>query len=248
MNFKSLVIPLFFIVLGCTKTTPNGNVPCDETRYYYHIPDSLKNWFNRVLDSAQPLKNYEAKSSKGLSETMTVNSNYNAWYQSQMCGASKYYNSQYNYASTLYNNRFSLLLAFQTNFRPLVYTWNEGAIKVDTGKFNIIIHTIATSNSDTKTHYLDLKQSVGINYSTHLKAIYYDSDYFCKDSVECDTCIQWKGIYLQDNITYNDVYRYVNPMQYGNVNSIKEFLIDKKYGVIQFTNRDNTIWKISPFK
>ena len=63
----------------------------------------------------------------------------------------------------------------------------------------------------------------------------------------CDTCIQYVGEVKQGNKVYSDVTRYLSTFTESiSPTVVSEFLIDKKYGIIQFKKRDGTTWTIEP--
>lgn len=246
MKLKVFIIPLFLLVLGCSKI--RIIYPCTDEDIKYYIPQTyLSDWFNKIVDSPSTSKNYESKSSDGLSETIKI-SKIESWREFITCGDKYYFNNHYQYYPKLYNNNFSIYLGFKHTKFPISYYWFDGTIKVDTTILNFEVNTSVFNDFDSKEYFIHLVQELKPNYSTKIKAYYRNYDYTIRDSMQCDTCIQSVGIYNQNGITYNEVYKYINPLNYGNENTIKEILIDKKYGVIQYTNKKNVFWSISPFK
>lgn len=229
--------------LGCKKNQGgNYSFDCDNTYRSHYLPDTLALWYNQIMDLNTSGRNFESKSSTGLSETIKVKRG-TRWHQMNECGGNFYFNTNFDYVSSLYSNYFTILVSYKTDLYPLSFLWNLDAIKVDTNKFESIIHLNIPTGVDSRFNYLDLVQQVSPDYSMQMKVRYYTQDYKIIDSLKCDTCIQWKGIIKQGDNTYNNVYRYLNPLNDG----IREFLIDKNYGVIQFTNKDKTVWTVSPF-
>lgn len=232
------------MVISCKKS--NEYQPCNGINRDYYLPDSLNKYFKSILDSASEKVNYQAKSNSGLSETMTIYRD-GPYYSSSSCATTNYWVNSYIYHSNLYKNYFTVELGFQSNYYP--NGWIEEDDRVYTDSINLKIHYAFQTDTNSLPYIVDLIQPIAPKYSTRMKVAYFTHDRLpaYTQYIFCDTCIQYIGKYSIDNHMYNEVYKYISPINFGNSETLEELLIDKQHGVIQFNNKDKIIWTVSPF-
>lgn len=237
-----LLILLFTIT--CKK---NDNAPCEITRKDFYIPDTLFTWYSKVMDKNLTTKNFSCKSSTGLSETMVVSK----FYQDQSfeeCYEFTYHQNAFYYTSLTYDNNFEVGIEFENNM-SYPNGWGERDFKVHTDKVYLYINYSIKTGSKYSGQYLDLRQPLAPVYKNNMSVVYYREDIPVSNAnyIQCDTCVQYIGSVLQNGKSFNDVFRYISPINYGLPETCSEFLIDKDYGLIQFKKRDGTIWTLDNF-
>jgi hypothetical protein len=239
---KLLLVGLFCFTLfiyGCFRSSQKEDT-CKYFEESYYLPDTLYKWYDNAVPRGSERVNYMAKSSSGLSETLIVFKE-DSGYEKSICYLKNYFTTGLSYRSTLYSNNMIIRLGFRTNYYPNGFKPLDFNTYTDFVDFRIIF---GYSGYD-----VSLIQPISPKYHNQLKAAYvtYTKLPAVTQFLTCDTCIEEIGTYLEGIHTYNNVFRYKNPLMFGDSNSIKEFLIDRKYGIIKVTRKNNVNWTIAPF-
>lgn len=232
--------------LGCRKTYVEPP-PCQYFETNYDAPDSLKQWFSSIMDTSVTSINFQGKSNSGLSETVNISKD-NVGYLTSICYTKYFWQGVLEYKSTLYNyNTLKIGVGIKTDF--YMFGFSDPGYEIFPNTFDFKIHYYFYSDSMRRGYEVDLIQPIAPVYSTKIQAIYHPSAVYPPviSYLDCDTCYEYKGKYTQNNRTYLEVSRYKSPIRLGFSKTLKELLIDKKYGIIQTVFNDNTVWTIDPF-
>lgn len=249
---KNKTLYFFYIIIillplyGCLKL--NKERPCKEVTINYDAPDSLKAWFSEIMDSNVNKINFQSKSNTGLSESIIIYKD-NMHYSISDCFQKYYWVGYYDYYPNLYKkNRFAISIGNRYDYYPTENNpTGNGTTYPDIYDFKI--HYSFSVDPNELGYIVDLIQPISPNYSTQIKAAYYTRSEIptVTKFIYCDTCYEFVGRYMQNNRTYTEVSKYKSPITIGLSNSLKELLIDKKYGIIKIIYKDNTTWNVDPF-
>ncbi len=244
---------IFYVALvyfsSCRKDTiVSKKEPCIPETFNYYLPDSFYNWYTDIVDTTSNQRFFILKSNSGLTETIEANkaSPFNVYedgFFSSKCDKYNYWGCFYSYRSNLYKHYFSINVDFQyDDVDANRYTYG----KAYTDTVNLVLNYV-TYNSNTvwNTHVFMVQQLIPFK-SNKLKMVYFTADQPTITEI-CDTCIQDVGEVKQGNNVYSNVTRYLSTFNESISSTVvSEFLIDKKYGIIQFKKRDGTTWTIEP--
>lgn len=252
MNIMKCFIGMIFLLLfACKKENYISNKPpCTPQTYNYYLPDSFYHWYTNLVDTGTTLKYYVLKSNTGLTETIEINkaSPFNIYRDGDhgtgpTCNTYNYWGYFYSYKSNLFKHYFFINVDFQyEDIDEDRYAY--GRAYTDT--VNLVIDYVTYNSTTVWNTHVFMVQRLLPNYSNKLKMVYITGD---QPTVfeECDTCVQYIGEITQGNRIYKDVTKYISTLTTSISSTvITEFLIDKKFGVIQFKKRDGTTWKIEP--
>ncbi|MFI5220922.1 MAG: hypothetical protein ACHQK8_01255 [Bacteroidia bacterium] len=246
MKNKWIICSLTLLIIGgCKKDS--SLTSCNQVTTDYYLPDSLYTWFNKVMGIDSSSKNFYARSNTGLSETM-VASRFATSSSGSGCENKIYHQNTYTYLSNTFRNYFRLSVNFE-NQSTYPNGWNSSNFDLQTDKISLYIHFDLLNNSNNCVYDVDLKQALSPTKSNKMNVAYYtyDSVPFKTTLMTCDSCIQEIGNYSQNGKSYNEVCKYISPLNFGNPRDPLEFLVDKKFGVIQFKTKDGTTWTIDNF-
>ncbi|MBK0403216.1 hypothetical protein I5M27_09480 [Adhaeribacter sp. BT258] len=222
-----LPVMLCFLLTSCFERDA-----CEERYLLVPMHSSYAGWFSGTgADNTNTQK--IARTNAGLQETLTLSKGNNQMPVLKQPDACTYVSGKtvnLGYYSSLYGNNIGVTLAQQ----------KDGEVPV----LRINVYAQSTGFQDHSEMFYDFSNAkqFPVTFSRFSKSTSTSEDILTNAFPE----VTIVDSLVTGNSVYRQVYKISNPylQKEGNAFSITDFYIDKTYGLVQYAQKDGTIWQI----
>lgn len=228
---KKLLVPVGCCLLLTSCFGPDGD-GCDEKYITIPLAAEYQNWF-KSTPAGNTTTFISVQSTTGLKESLSVSkwSTYEGLYQAG--GDCTHRSGQtigLNYGSSVYGYGINIALVQQEDGeKPLLRIYNHLQTTKDSEVSQLVYHLGGTRTYPVTFTRYRYDQSPGESIATNAVP-----EVTVLDSL------------VVGNRTFRQVYKVSNPYlkQEGTSYSLTDFFIDKDYGLVQYGQKDGTLWQI----